>query len=84
VASSLSKNIKEKMGDYFKAGGVSGNTTPFTDPTVNDMKQYSSVLRSAQSGSGSTAGGSKIRVKIGNQTGTIDASEFDPSTMTKL
>lgn len=37
-----------------------------------------------QLGGGSTTQGQRIRVKIGNQTGTIDASEFDPSTMTKI
>lgn len=28
--------------------------------------------------------GGRIKVKIGNKTGTIDAAEFDPGTMTKL
>lgn len=54
VASTIKQNIQDKMNDYFKAGGVAGNTTPFTTSAVNDMKQYSSVLQSAKSGTGST------------------------------
>lgn len=44
----------------------------------------SSTLPSGGSSGGGSSAGTKIRVKIGNQTGTIDASEFNPATMQKI
>lgn len=50
---------------------------------IKSGKQPKPVGKPA-TGAAAAKGGGRIRVKIGNQTGTIDEKDFDPKSMTRL
>lgn len=50
-----------------------------------DFKKELEKIRGILSGEGSTQSSSRVRVRLPDgQTGTVDASDFDPETMTKI